>query len=255
MNITFLKKILKSYKNGEISENEILEKLKNLPFESIEFATIDHHRAIRKGFPEIIYCEGKTPEQIAGIAEKIAKEGNPLIASRATYEDYTAVKEVLPEAEYFDRARIIGIEAKKTTEIEKQGTVLVITAGTSDIPVAEEAAVTLYYMNHQVEKLFDVGVSGIHRLFSRINYLNEADVIIVAAGMEGALASVIGGIIDKPVIGVPTSVGYGASFNGLAALLGMLNSCASGVTVVNIDNGIGAAYAASIILRQIYKKR
>jgi len=255
MNITTLKRLLNSYKNAEISEEEILEKLKTLPFESLGFASIDHHRALRKGFPEIIYSEGKTSEQIAEIALKLAKDGNPFLATRASEDNYRAVQKVMPEAEYYARARIIGIKSSEKEKIKKKGKIFIITAGTSDIPVAEEAAITAEYMNHHVNKIFDVGVAGIHRLFANLTDINHADVLIVAAGMEGALASVVGGVVDKPIIAVPTSIGYGASFNGLAALLGMLNSCATGVTTVNIDNGVGAAYAANTIIRQIYKEK
>jgi len=255
MNITTLKNLLNSFKNGELSEDEILDKLKLLPFEPLGFASIDHHRTLRKGFPEIIYSQGKTSEQIAKIAQKIVKDGNPFLATRASYENYQAVAEVISEAEYYETARIIGVKAGNSEEIAKLGTILIITAGTSDIPVADEAAITAEYMNHTVRKIFDVGVAGIHRLFSSLNDISSSDVIIVIAGMEGALASVVGGLVDKPIIAVPTSIGYGASFNGLAALLGMLNSCATGVTVVNIDNGVGAAFAANIIIRQIYKKK
>ena len=253
MNLTKLKELLTAFKKGDISEKDILDNLKNLPFESLDFAHVDHHRFLRKGFPEIIFCQGKTSDQIAHIAVEIVKGGNPMLASRATTNNYIAVRKLIPEAVFHESARIIGVKGKPEIQVEKKGSVLIITAGTSDIPVADEAGITLEYMNHHVSRLFDVGVAGIHRLFYHLKDVNKADVIIVVAGMEGALASVVGGVVDKPIIAVPTSIGYGASFNGLAALLGMLNSCATGVTVVNIDNGIGAAYAASIILRQIYK--
>jgi len=239
---------LRRYKSGEIQEKTIIAKLKNLSFESLGFAKIDHHRAIRKGFPEVIFCEGKTSVQVAKISRKIVDNRNNLLATRATPDDYEEVKKVIPGAVYNKIGRVITYEVKKQKRSSKK-IIVVVSAGTSDIPIAEEAAVTAYMMGKRVEKVFDVGIAGIHRLLNYMDMLNRASVVIVVAGMEGALASVIGGLIDKPVIAVPTSVGYGASFNGIAALLGMLNSCAAGITVVNIDNGFGAGFAASMILK------
>ena len=240
--------LLRRYKAGEIQEKTIIAKLKNLSFESLGFAKIDHHRAIRKGFPEVIFCEGKTSVQVAKISRKIVDNGNNLLATRAIPDDYEEVKKVIPGAVYNKIGRVITYEVKKQKRNSKK-IIVIVSAGTSDIPIAEEAAVTAYMMGNRVEKVFDVGIAGIHRLLNYMDMLNRASVVIVVAGMEGALASVIGGLIDKPVIAVPTSIGYGASFNGIAALLGMLNSCAAGITVVNIDNGFGAGFAASLILK------
>ena len=240
--------LLRRYKAGEIQEKTIIAKLKNLSFESLGFAKIDHHRAIRKGFPEVIFCEGKTSVQVAKISRKIVDNGNNLLATRAIPDDYEEVKKVIPGAVYNKVGRVITYEVKKQKRTSKK-IIVIVSAGTSDIPIAEEAAVTAYMMGKRVEKVFDVGIAGIHRLLNYMDMLNRASVVIVVAGMEGALASVIGGLIDKPVIAVPTSIGYGASFNGIAALLGMLNSCAAGITVVNIDNGFGAGFAASLILK------
>lgn len=240
--------LLRRYKAGEIQEKTIIAKLKNLSFESLGFAKIDHHRAIRKGFPEVIFCEGKTSVQVAKISRKIVDNGNNLLATRAIPDDYEEVKKVIPGAVFNKIGRVITYELKKQKRTSKK-IIVVVSAGTSDIPIAEEAAVTAYMMGRRVEKVFDVGIAGIHRLLNYMDMLNRASVVIVVAGMEGALASVIGGLIDKPVIAVPTSVGYGASFNGIAALLGMLNSCVAGITVVNIDNGFGAGFAASLILK------
>lgn len=242
-----LKQLLYEFKQGTLSEQDLLDKLKQLPFESLGFATIDHHRALRKGFPEVIFAEGKTADQVVRIAERIVERGQALLVTRVSFAIVSAIREKFPDASYNESGRTVTIPAK--SEIEYYGKVLVITAGTSDIPVAEEAAVTVDIMGHFVERLYDVGVAGIHRLFAHLEKLHNAQVLIVVAGMEGALASVIGGIVSRPVIAVPTSVGYGASFNGMAALLTMLNSCSAGITVVNIDNGFGAGYAASLILR------
>jgi len=265
-----LRKLLKDFKSGKISEDEILHCLTYLPFESLGFATIDHHRELRQGFPEVILCSGKTPEQVAAIAKTIVKRGHRLLATRATPQHFRVVKKIITRAQYNKVARTITVvpltlqQAKRrvkkrgkqgTSDERQDGTVLVITAGTSDIPVAEEAVVTAEMMGNRVEKLYDVGVAGIHRLLAHIDRLKNASVIIVVAGMEGALASVVGGLVDVPVIAVPTSVGYGASFQGLSALLGMLNSCAAGVTVVNIDNGFGAGFAASLMNRARLQNR
>lgn len=245
MNEKSLRDLLNGIKNNEISVDTGLEKLKGLPFDDLGFAKIDHHRQLRQGFPEVIYCAGKTTEQIVSIAEKLAERAeNNILATRANSDVFEAVAARVPGAEYHDLARLIVI---RRGEQEKRGHILVLSAGTSDLPVAEEAAITAEVMGNRVERLYDTGVAGIHRLLSQKDKVFAARVLIVVAGMEGALASVVGGLVDKPVIAVPTSVGYGASFGGLAALLAMLNSCASGVSVVNIDNGFGAGYQASLI--------
>lgn len=250
-----LKQLLKQFKCGEISEEKFIERLAFLQFESTGFAIIDHHRQLRQGFPEVILCEGKTPQQTVEIAVRIFKKSHPLLATRATPEHYRAVKKKIRVARYHPYARVITANEPKEPQ-SGLGTILVITAGTSDIPVAEEAAITAQMFGNPVEKLYDVGVAGIHRLFSHSEKILRANVIIVVAGMEGALPSVVGGLVDVPVIAVPTSVGYGTNLNGISALLTMLNSCASGITVVNIDNGFGAGYSASLINRgsQRFKK-
>lgn len=215
-------------------------------FDELGFAKIDNQRPARRGFPEAILCEGKTPEQIAKIVQKMNEGDQSILATRASAETFTVVKEQVPEAEYHDLARLIVVR-KEVSAPDPDRFILVMTAGTGDIPAAEEAAITAELMGHRVERIFDVGVAGIHRLFAQQEKLTSANVIVVAAGMEGALASVVGGLVSKPVIALPTSVGYGASFRGVAALLGMLNSCAAGVSVVNIDNGFGAGRLAGII--------
>ena len=215
-------------------------------FEEMGFAKIDHHRTERCGSPEAIFCEGKTAEQVAQIVERMNQDAHNILATRANAETFAAVKKLVPEAEYHEQARLIIVRKEKFTP-DPDRFILVMTAGTSDIPVAEEAALTAELMGHRVERVFDVGVAGIHRLFAQEEKIRSANVLIVAAGMEGALASVVGGLVSKPVIALPTSVGYGASFEGLAALLGMLNSCAAGVAVVNIDNGFGAGRLAGMI--------
>ena len=240
----YLKELIKNVKDGAVSEEEAFEQLKVLPYKDMGFANLDHHRQIRTGFPEVVYCEGKTPEQIRDIFEVLAEHGT-VMGTRATAVDFAAVQEKLPDAVYHEAARII---VSKGNIAEKPlGKVAVVTAGTADIPVAEEAAVTAETLGNEVFRVYDVGVSGIHRLFDKLDQIRAADVIIVVAGMEGALASVLGGLVEAPTIAVPTSVGYGANFEGLSALLSMLNSCANGVSVVNIDNGFGAAYMASRI--------
>lgn len=245
MNENSLRDLLTGIKRNEISIDAGLDQLKNLPFEDLGFAKVDHHRQLRQGFPEVIYCAGKTTEQVVAIAEKLYEgSDNNILATRANDEVYEAVAARVPNAEYDDMARLIVMRKGKQ---EHKGHILVLSAGTSDMPVAEEAAITAEVMGNRVERIYDTGVAGIHRLLSQKERLLAARVIIVVAGMEGALASVVGGLVDKPVIAVPTSVGYGASFGGLAALLSMLNSCASGVSVVNIDNGFGAGYQASLI--------
>lgn len=254
MDIQSLRKLLTEVKSGELNVDKALERLRHLPYEDMGFAKIDSHRNLRRGFPEVIFCERKTVDQIAQIAGKMLETNSKLLATRASREVYEAVREIEPSAEYNELARTIAV-TKAHRDPPEGGLILVVTGGTADIPVAEEAAVTAGIIGNRVERLYDVGVAGLHRLLGNKDKLFEASVIIVAAGMEGALASVVGGLVDKPVIAVPTSVGYGASFNGLAALLAMLNSCASGVSVVNIDNGFGAGYSAALINRLTQKDR
>lgn len=245
MNLDETRYLLQSIKNGSMSIDDGIKQLEDLPFKDLGYANIDNHRELRVGYPEVIYCDGKTPEQIKGIVEFMLTKENNILGTRASEEAYRAVREICPEAQYDNLARVITIKKK---DMETSGSyIAVVTAGTSDIPVAEEAAQTAEIFGNKVERIYDVGVAGIHRLFGRLDLIRGAKVVIVVAGMEGALASVVGGLVDKPVITVPTSIGYGASFGGVAALLTMLNSCASGITVVNIDNGFGAGYAASMI--------
>ncbi|MEA4901138.1 nickel pincer cofactor biosynthesis protein LarB [Desulfitobacterium sp.] len=247
MNEETIRLLLEKIKGQKISIEEGVEQLKILPFEDLGFAKVDYHRKLRQGFAEVIYCAGKTKEQIVAIAEKLSEQGGGnVLATRATPEVYEAVLTKIPDAQYHPLARTIMIRRGKQ---EDQGNILVLSAGTSDLPVAEEAAITAEMMGNHVERVYDTGVAGIHRLLSQTEKLRYARVIVVVAGMEGALASVVGGLVDKPVIAVPTSVGYGANFGGLSALLAMLNSCASGVSVVNIDNGFGAGYQAGLINR------
>jgi len=243
-----LRRLLGQFRRGEVSEDALLQKLSSLSVESIGYASIDHQREMRTGFPEVIFCQGKTPAQVAGIARRILRHGSTLLATRAERRHFTAVRKVLPRARYNPVARTITAREGRIRP-RGRGVILVVTAGTSDIPVAEEALETARIMGNPVDHLYDVGVAGIHRILSQSRKLREASVVIVIAGMEGALASVVGGLVKVPVIAVPTSVGYGASFEGMAALLGMLTSCAAGVTVVNIDNGFGAGYAASLMNR------
>lgn len=244
-----IKILLQNLKNGDIDVDDVLERLKHLPFEDIGCATIDHHRSLRQGFPEVILGDGKTVDQIEKIMAAMLDKGSNILVTRLDEAKAAHVRKSFPGAVYHAAARCLTIE-QKAPEPTGRGKILVVSAGTSDIPVAAEAEVTARMMGNDVEHLYDVGVAGIHRLLARREKLLEASVIIVVAGMEGALPSVVAGMTAKPVIGVPTSVGYGASFGGIAALLGMLNSCAAGVTVVNIDNGFGAAYAASLINRE-----
>ena len=249
MNPTQLRDLLRDVQAGstavEVATDRLLEALRDQPFEDLGFARVDHHRAHRQGFPEVILGMGKTPAQIASIARGIVGRGSSLLVTRASEAAAEAVRAVVPDAAWHPDARII--ELRQQDVPRGTGTILVAAAGTSDLPVAEEAVVTAEVMGNTVERLYDVGVAGIHRLLAARPQLNAARVIIVVAGMEGALPSVVSGLVKVPVIAVPTSVGYGASFQGVAALLGMLNSCASGVTVVNIDNGFGAATSASLI--------
>lgn len=240
-----IEKLLEAVQNGEVSVAEALQKIKAQPFEELDFAKIDHHRGVRLGYPEVIYGERKTPDQIAQITQKLLDRDNNILITRANETAYQAVQGIAPEAKYNVMGRTITIEREITTPPESY--IAIVAAGTSDLYVVEEAYETARILGNHVKKIVDVGVAGIHRLFAHLEVIQNAKVVIVIAGMEGALASVIGGLVDKPVIAVPTSVGYGASFGGIAALLSMLNSCASGVSVVNIDNGFGAAYNASII--------
>jgi len=246
MDQVYLENILNQVARGKMDTQEAMEHLKDLPFQDIGFANIDQHRNIRIGQAETVYCEGKTPEQVAAIIDKMREKNSTVLGTRASAEVFQYVKAIVPEAEYHSQARMIVVKSKKE-ELFTKKTIAVVTAGTSDIPVAEEAAITAESMGNPVDRIYDVGVAGIHRLLSKMDRLQAANVIIVVAGMEGALASVVGGLVGKPVIAVPTSIGYGASFGGVAALLTMLNSCAAGVAVVNIDNGFGAASLASKI--------
>ncbi len=241
MNRSDLKKIVDDIYNRKLMPDKALDLLKHLPYEDIGFASVDHHRGIRQGFPEVVYCEGKTIQQIAAIIKRMLKKGSDILATRAMPEIFGKIKKIDKRAEYNKEARTIVIKNK---EKKLKGMVLIATAGTSDIPVGEEAAVTAETMGSKVERVYDVGVAGIHRLLDKRERFMAARVIVVVAGMDGALASVVGGLVDKPVIAVPTSIGYGASFGGISALLSMLNSCASGVAVVNIDNGFGAGCLA-----------
>lgn len=248
MDAGWIKKVLEDVGSGRLSVAEALSELKNLPFEDLGWATLDQHRTLRQGYPEVIFGQGKTAPEVIGIMSGLAEAGDNVLVTRLAPEAALPVREKFPEAEYHERARCLTL-MRGTHKIAGRGKILVISAGTSDRPVAEEAMVTARFLGHEADHLQDVGVAGLHRLLSRMDRLAEASVFIVVAGMEGALPSVVGGLVDKPVIAVPTSVGYGASFGGVAALLGMLNSCASGVCVVNIDNGFGAAYAAALINR------
>jgi hypothetical protein len=242
-----MEKLLKDYKNGKIPLSKVLEKIKMLPYEDLDFAKIDNHRMMRKGYPETIFCPGKTISQIVKIIQTMSKGNHNILATKADKKVFNAVKKKFPKAEYNDIAKTIIIRKEKNKK--KKGKILIITAGTSDIPIAEEAFVTAELMGNNIEKVYDVGVAGVHRLFDIKDKIFDANVVIVVAGMEGALASIVGGLTSKPVIAVPTSVGYGASFKGIAPLLTMMNCCAEGVVVVNIDNGFGAGYFASLINR------
>ena len=241
-----LKKILEDVKNNELDIDSALEILKDLPYEDLGYAHIDHHRSIRNGYPEVIYCKGKSDEHILGIIDRMNKKNTNILGTRCRKETVEKIIKIYPNAEYEELSQILKI---KNEEIKEQGKgkILIVTGGTSDIPVADEAYFTAEFFGNKVERLYDVGVAGIHRLLSNRNIIEEARVIVAVAGMEGALPSVVGGLVDVPVIAVPTAVGYGANFDGLAPLLAMLNSRASGISVVNIDNGFGAGYLASII--------
>ncbi len=238
--------LLESLLSGKITVEQALEQLAQLPYENLGYARLDHHRELRTGFPEVVFCQGKTVEQVAEIFARLAARSKVVLGTRAGSEAFKAVKEKCPEAVYHQIARCIVVSS--SIDCEKKGNILVVSAGTADMPVAEEAAVSAEAMGLGVSRLYDVGVAGIHRLLEHCALLHQATVVIVVAGMEGALASVVGGLTRRPIIAVPTSVGYGANFGGLSALLAMLNSCASGVGVVNIDNGYGAASLAYAIV-------
>lgn len=248
MNIEILKKLITDIKKGKVGTHDALEALKTLPFEEMDFATLDTHRSLRQGFPEVILGQGKSSAQIAGIVKKMKERKENILVTRVDEAKAKAIKRAFPKAAYNEIANTIFIKSHPI-KIIGEGTILVICAGTSDTPVAEEAAVTAEVMGNKVERLYDVGVAGIHRLLHKKEKLFAANVLVVVAGMEGALPSVVGGLVSRPVIAVPTSIGYGANLGGLTTLLAMLNSCAAGVTVVNIDNGFGAGYAASLINR------
>lgn len=247
MNTDTLKALLEAVKAGRMPVDQALHTLKDLPYADLGYAMVDHHRSLRSGHPETIFSQGKTVEQIVGIARRLLEKDANIMATRAERPVYDALKTICDRVDYHEMARIVVMNRKTITPTLT--TVLVMCAGTSDLPVAEEAAVTAEVMGNRVERLTDVGVAGIHRLLSKRDKIEAASVLVVVAGMDGALPSVAAGLTDKPVIAVPTSIGYGASFGGLSALLTMLNSCANGVTVVNIDNGYGAGYAASVINR------
>ena len=236
------REILEKVKQGEITIEEAEKYFKREPFEEMGYAKLDMHREVRSGFPEVIFCSGKADEHLVQIVKKLYEKNGEVFGTRASAHQYEVLKESFPQIQYDSLSHILKIEGQKR---EQKGRIAVCTAGTADIPVAEEAAQTAEYFGSRVERIYDVGVSGIHRLLSRIEVIQEANCIVAVAGMEGALASVLGGLVDKPVIGVPTSVGYGASFHGLSALLTMINSCANGIATVNIDNGYGAGYIST----------
>jgi pyridinium-3,5-biscarboxylic acid mononucleotide synthase len=242
-----VRKLFEQVREGKLSPDEAVQRLRHLPFEDLGFAKIDHHRALRAGMPEVVFGEGKTPAQLAGIFSRLAQHDGNILATRASKQQFAAVKKKVRRAQYRELARAIILQRDENKY--GKGKIAIVSAGTSDIPVAEEALVTAEVMGNDVEHLYDVGVAGIHRLLANRGTLMRARVVIVCAGMEGALPSVVGGLVGVPVIAVPTSVGYGAAFKGVAALLGMMNSCASNVSVVNIDNGFGAGYVASLINR------
>lgn len=244
MDLTLLKELLLEVKDGRIDIDTALERLRVLPYEDLGYARLDHHRALRKGFPEVVFCQGKTTEQSVEIIKRLVEKNTRVLATRADKAVFDSVREFIPDARYNELARTITICREI---VDPVGHILIISAGTADLPVAEEAIETASIMGNYVERLYDVGVAGLHRLLGSLDRINKAKVLIVVAGMEGALPSVVAGLVNKPVIAVPTSTGYGASFKGLSALLTMLNSCVPGIAVVNIDNGFGAGYLASII--------
>ncbi len=247
MNSESIRKLFGQVRAGKLSPDDAVDQLRHLPFEDLGFAKVDHHRALRVGVPEVILAQGKTPAQVSGIFKQLAQHGRNVLATRATKGQFAAVKRSVRGAKFEESAHAIVL--RRDNKIYGKGLITVISAGTSDIPIAEEAVVTAEIMGNEVERLYDVGVAGIHRLLAHRKAISRSRVIIVCAGMEGALPSVVGGLVGVPVIAVPTSVGYGAAFHGMAALLGMMNSCASNVSVVNIDNGFGAGYVASLINR------
>lgn len=247
MTTTQIRTLLEEVKKGKQSVDTALEKLRHLPFEDMGFARIDHHRAIRQGFPEVVFGRGKTQQQIVAIVKRMLAQQHNILVTRTNEQVFLQIRQIAKKAKFNSLSGTISLQ--KDFTLYGKGTILIVCAGTADIPVAEEAQVTAEIMGNRVETLFDVGVAGIHRLLSARSQLEEARVIVVVAGMEGALPSVVGGLVSVPVIAVPTSVGYGASLQGISALLGMLNSCASNVTVVNIDNGFGAGFSASLINR------
>jgi hypothetical protein len=246
MNVDHLEKLLEGVKKGKVKVEKALKELKTLPYEVIDCATIDHHRPLRQGTPETIFGGGKSAAQIISIMRKMRAKKNNILVTRLEREKMPPIKRAFPEVRYYPQSRMLTL-VSHPVKITGRGTILVVCAGTSDIPVAEEVIITAQMMGNRVEHMYDVGVAGIHRLMSQREKLMSANVLVVIAGMEGALPSVVGGLVDRPVIAVPTSVGYGSNFGGITALLAMLNSCASGITVVNIDNGYGAAFAASLI--------
>ena len=247
LNSESIRRLLEQVRKGKLSPDDAVKKLRHLPFEDLGFAKVDHHRHLRVGMPEVIFSPGKTPHQVAEIFKRLAQHAPNVLATRASREQFLAVKKNVRGAKFDPTARAILLQRDYT--VYGKGKITVISAGTSDMPVAEEAAITSHLTGNQVERIYDVGVAGIHRLLAHRKAIADSRVVIVCAGMEGALPSVVGGLVGVPVIAVPTSVGYGAAFQGLAALLGMMNSCASNVTVVNIDNGFGAGYVASLINR------
>ena len=250
MDAELVRELLEEVKNGGVSVDKAMRRLRSLPYEDIGFAKIDSHRGVRTGFPEVVFCQGKTPDQVCEILRRLSSRSRCVLATRAEAELFECVKAEVPDASYSATARIITVGKPARSEEELAGDekyVMVLCGGTADIPVAEEAAVTATVLGSRVERAYDVGVAGLHRLLDQKEKILGANVLVAAAGMEGALASVVGGLVSRPVIAVPTSIGYGASFGGLAALLTMLNSCAVGVSVVNIDNGFGAGYLAHLI--------
>jgi NCAIR mutase (PurE)-related protein len=247
VNAESIRKLFAEVRRGTLSPDDAVERLRHLPFEDLGFAKVDHHRTLRARMPEVVFGQGKTPTQVAAIFQRLARHGTNVLATRATREQFQATRKLVRRAQYVSAAKAIVLRQDK--EQYGRGVITVISAGTSDLPVAEEAVVTAELMGNEVQRLYDVGVAGIHRLLAHRAAITRSRVVIVCAGMEGALPSVVGGLVGVPVIAVPTSVGYGAAFGGMAALLGMMNSCASNVSVVNIDNGFGAGYVASLINR------
>lgn len=255
MNKEALRCLLEEVYEQKLSPGEAMEKISILPYTELGFAKPDHHRAILCGMPEVIFCQGKTPEQVVAIMQELAASGENILATRAEKGVYQRVKEVFPAAQYHELPRLITVEQRPRATRDHVGQVVVVSAGTADLPVAEEAAVTCEFLGCRVERVYDVGVAGLHRLVDQLEIIRQAQVLVVVAGMDGALPSVVAGLVSSPVIAVPTSVGYGTSFQGLAALLSMLNSCASGMAVVNIDNGFGAGVVAYRILRTLTENR